>query len=358
MEVTEFGLADLQPRGRYDELFDACPRAFIQQSTYWAEVIKDLGPDRPIFLLCRDRDEDIAGLPLYLYEHSLGNILTSVPQPGPLGGIFAREHLTVARKSDAYRCLLEAALAIAHRHECMALTLISNPFSNDLDLYERYLSPTFVLENVTQYIALDQPTRRSHGHRNNLNRARKAGYSVGVCQTNEELCDWHLIHRERHGELGVAPLSFGLFENVFRLLVPRCKAQLILVRSPDSIVSGGLYLYHRHITDVFMLSTASKHLENGASVLNTDYSIRWARELGARIYNWQSSPSRESGVYSYKKQWGSIEAVYYFVTKLFWEPEKIQKMGLETIKAQYPWHYVVPYAAFEQGFDEKYFRKM
>lgn len=95
-QVVEGELSDRRFRAEYDDLFEACPDAFIQQSTYWAEAIRDLGPDRPIFLLYRDGDEAIAGLPLYLYEHPRGNVLTSVPQAGPLGGIFFREGLSGA----------------------------------------------------------------------------------------------------------------------------------------------------------------------------------------------------------------------------------------------------------------------
>lgn len=357
MNAVQVDLADVSLRNCYDRLFEASPRAFLQQSTYWAEVIKDLGPDKPIFLLCRDGSHDVAGLALYLYEHPLGNILTSVPQPGPLGGIFFREGLSASEIEGIYATLLSGAQEQAEENCCLALTIITNPFFDDLKLYERYLAPTFVFENFTQYIALDQPMHRSHGHRNNLNRARKGGYRVEFGETHQQLCDWYQIHCARHGDLGAVALRYELFNNIFRLLTPRHKAHLVLVRIGDGIASGGVYLYHRSVMDVFMLSTASQHLENGANFVNTDYSIRWAQELGVQIYNWQSSPSRRSGVYSYKKQWGSVERPYYFVTKLFCDPAKIQSLGLSTLKAEYPWHYVVPYAAFEQGFDKKYFRK-
>ena len=357
MDVVEIDFTDRELIDRYDRLFEECPDAFIQQSTHWAEVIKDLGPDRPVFLLCHHGGQDIAGLPLYLYENDLGNILTSVPQPGPLGGIFFKEGLPAGVIDDVYRSLLDRALNLAERFNCITLTIITTPFCNDLDRYERYLSPDFVFENFTQYISLCQPVHRSHGHRNNLNRAKKAGYSVQVCQSLSQLCAWYKIHRERHRELGAPPLEYRLFENIFRVLVPRNKAQLVLVLSQGEIASGGLYIYHKRAMDVFMLSTASKHLNDGANFINTDYSTSWAEELGVQLYNWQSSPSRESGVYHYKRQWGSVEAPFYFVTRLLCEPRRMQKMGLGTLKAQYPWHYVVPYAAFEEGLNKKYFRK-
>src|SRR5207249_1087653 len=91
--VEAFGLGDLPWRARYDALFAACPAAFVQQSSPWAEAIAPLGPDRVILLLFHDGTRDVAGLPLYLFEGPSGPVLTSVPQPGPLGGVFVRPGL-------------------------------------------------------------------------------------------------------------------------------------------------------------------------------------------------------------------------------------------------------------------------
>jgi hypothetical protein len=70
LEVTAFSLSDATHRLEYEKLFESCDDAFIQQSTYWAEAIKDLGPDEPIFILCRQGGNAIAGMPLYLYRPS------------------------------------------------------------------------------------------------------------------------------------------------------------------------------------------------------------------------------------------------------------------------------------------------
>src|SRR6266850_1533999 len=74
----------------------------------------------------------------------------------------------------------------------------------------------------------------------------------------------------------------------------------------------------------------------------------WRR--GVRYMNWQSSPRRGDGVYRFKKQWGSEERPYYFVTKVYCAPEKILSIGAEGIRRAYPGHYVVPFGVFESGF--------
>ena len=357
MQIIEIDFTDKRLVERYDRLFEECPNAFIQQSTYWSNVIKDLGPDKPIFLLCENAGQDVAALPLYLYEHELGNIMTSIPQPGPLGGIFHREDTSIDKIHEIYMCLLLKAVEIAQHNHCMSLTFITNPFNNDIDFYEKYLSPEFVFENFTQYIPLTQSVHRSHGHRNNLNKAKKFGFNVKFCETLEELRKWYEIHNKRHVEIGTTPLEYCLFENMFQQLVTRHKAQLVLVKDDDEIASGAFYIYHRRVLDVFMLSLNSEYAKFAPNYSNTDYSVRWAKELGITIFNWQSSPNKKCGVYQYKKQWGSVDSPYYFVTKILCDPRTIQEIGIDNLKQQYEWHYVLPYEVFKKGFGKKYFKK-
>lgn len=367
MDVLEVGLDDPPGRARYDRLFESCPGAFIQQSSDWAQAIQGLGPDLPILLLCHDGRDDIAGLPLYLFEAPSGNILTSVPQAGPLGGVFVRPGLEAPRTEDAYACLLERAAGIARERSCLSLTLITSPFLDDLPLYERSLDSPLVFENFTQFIPLDgavdgdrillrDANRRSNLSRN-LRRAKDAGFTVEPAEGDEDLLAWYKVHERRHRELGATPLPFELVSSLLRVLGPRGKARLLLVRRGRKIASGCLYVLHRDILDVFMLSMDSAYVEDAPNFLNTEASLVWAGAVGVRTYNWQSSPGRATGVYRYKQQWGSREAPYYFVTQLLSPPDVFLRLGKEGIAARYPGHYVVPFAALDAGFSARRFRK-
>ncbi|MFO0730024.1 MAG: GNAT family N-acetyltransferase [Nitrospiraceae bacterium] len=256
-----------------------------------------------------------------------------------------------------YRLLLERALSLAEQHRCLTLSVITNPFADDSALYERTLQPDFVFENFTQYVPLDQPVRRNHGHRNNVNRGRKAGFDISFCKSDEDLSAWYQIHRKRHQEIGATPLELRLFEQLFHTLVPRGKAQLLLLKKDGTIVSGGLYVYHRRVMDVFMLSFDSAWEKAAPNFLNTDYSMEWARGQGLTVYNWQSSANKRCGVYEYKRQWGSLDRPYHFLTKMFGSPDRIKALGPEGIKREYPWHYVVPFGVFETNFAQQRFAK-
>lgn len=368
MKVECFTLEDRALRERYDGLFEACPDAFVQQSTAWAEVIAPIASDRPYFLLAHADGQDVAGMPLYLFRHPLGNALSSVPQAGPLGGVFVAPSVAPSQHEAIYEALLRRAEALALEHECLSLSIITNPFQPDHERYARLLSPTYTLENFTQWIpmrnvvdeerrfVLPDLLRRSNLSRN-VKKALDAGFTVKDCDTDEELAAFHAVHARRHAELGVDAFPLSLFQRLRDVLVPAGKARLLLVKKGDAIASGCIYLVHRHVLDVLRITVSSEFLAESPNFLNTRESLLWAHDRGVRIYNWQSSPSRDSGVYRYKAQWGARELPYYFVTKLYCEASRIRSIGLDVLKRDYALHFVVPYSAFEEGFDQRFFRK-
>jgi hypothetical protein len=367
LNVIDINLSDPASRARYDAFFESCADAFIQQSSLWADVISALGPDKPIFLLCNDGTQDVGGLPLYLYEHKHGNVLTSVPQPGPMGGVFCKSDLPAETKHAVYQALIARAEEIAKAHQCLSMTFITNPFQPDIELYKSVFAPTYIFENFTQSIPLKEViadgrfTLKDYNRRSNLSRniktAHEADFKVEREGTVARLDEWYKIHCARHTEIGATPLRLDLFQNILRVLEPHGKAHLLLINKGADIASGCVYIHHRNVLDVFLLSMNTAFFELGPNFVNTEQSMLWAAQRGIHQYNWQSSPKRDTGVYRYKKQWGSVDISYFFVTKLYCTPERIKEIGLDTIKKEYPFHYVVPFGVFSAGFEQREFKK-
>lgn len=354
--VRSFGLTDAAARARYDALFADCPEAFVQQSTDWAEVIAPLGPDEPIFLLAEDgAGQAIGGLPLYLFRAAPGPILTSVPQPGPLGGVFCRP----GTDADAvYRALLDAAGRLARERGCLTLSLITNPLRDDLARYEQALGPDMVMENFTQIVPLDTAVgdgrllvpdnkQRNRGWR--VRRARKFGFEIGLCEDPADFERWYAVHRRRHEEIGARPLEHALLHGIWSRLGPRGKALLFLAKREAEVGAGILYVCHRDVADAFMLSTDSAHASASPNYLLMEQSLIALAARGVRHMNWQSSPRRDDGVYRFKRVWGAVEHTYAFVTRCVADGGHLLALGPQGVRAAYPNHFVLPFGAFERG---------
>jgi hypothetical protein len=362
IEVLELGLADAA-RVEYDALFARCAGAYIQQSTLWAEAIAGIGPDEPVFLLARRHGVAVAGLPLYLFRGAAGNIMTSVPQAGPLGGIFVHPG---EDKTPAYAALLARAQDLARQHDCLCMSVITNPLEDDLALYERWLQPDLVLDNFTQVIPLERVV--SHGQwilADNASRnpgktikvARSAGFTSRTTDSLDEFERWYGVHERRYAELQLTPLPRVLLRNLFAHLRPSGNACLHLVLAGDEIAAGSLLVRHRDVCDVLVISMDMKYAAQSPSYLLFQDVLLALAAQGVRWMNWQSSPRRSDGVYKFKKQWGSEERPYHFVTKLFCAPEQLMAMGVDGVRKHYPGHYVAPFGAFSAGFSQRRYAK-
>lgn len=332
-----------------ESFFNECPTSFAQQTPAWRDVIAPLGPDDSHFLICRDGGKIVGALPAYRFEGPLGAILTSVPQAGPLGGIACLPNLDPA---GIYETLIDGFLDLARSRQCALASVISNPFWPDRSFYEEFLRPDYVLENECQVLDLDAAIDTqgkfllaSSNLQRNLRKAESGKLRIDQEQTPDNVEQWYAIHADRHRRIGATPLPIGMFIGALDHMVPQDKACFFFVRltdGSDEMIAGGFYVYHRQVIDALMPAMRTEFADLSPNFLLAAHTIRWAKRRGLRYYNWQGSPP-DSGVYRFKKQWGSSDASYSFLTKVTGDISPFGEATVEQVKSQYPWHYVMPF---------------
>lgn len=350
VHVAALTLQDEALLARYDTFFESCPNAFIQQSTDWARAVAPLGPDQPYFLLCEDDAGPVGGLPLYHFSGPVGGILTSVPQAGPLGGVFLRPGQE--DNEAVYRALFNEATALAQRLDCSILTMITNFLTNDAGIYERCLPADLVFENFTQWIAL--PDCVADGHLNIsgtvgkiVRSARRKGVLVRRA-AGGDFDVWYDIHCQRHGELDVAPLPRSLLNDLLFQMEGKGKAWLDVVEFKGRIISGCICVRHRNICDAFIMSMDSGFAHLDPNYALTAHILEQLSVTGGAIFNWQSSAARNNGVYNFKKKWCAREAPYSIVSRLLKPIDPFLALGLNGLSKAYTGHYVIPFGLFAE----------
>jgi hypothetical protein len=341
-------IADRNLDGEIDTFLDQCPTSFAQQTPSWRDVIANTGTDEAAWLGCWQGGVLAGLLPAFRFEGPLGAILTSVPQAGPLGGIACAEP---ADREAVFQALTAAFLDRARALDCDLATVISNPFWPDRDLYERFLAPDYVLENAL--LALDltvdfddagTPLRGTTALRRNLRRARSGALQIDEDQSVANVETWYDIHARRHREIGATPLPRDLILGALEHMVPKGRARFFFVRAVETgeMASGGLYLRHALVVDAFMPSMDSRYADLRPNHLLGAHSIAWAREQGCRFYNWQGSPPG-GGVDRFKRQWGSREHGYAFLTRVTGDASRFLRASVAEVSEAYRWHYVLPF---------------
>lgn len=329
-------------RARYDALFEQCPAAFVQQSSSWAEALAPLG-DEPFLLVYQEGESDVAALPLYLFRGAAGAVANSVPQAGPLGGVFCLPGLDAAARSRAYQALVERAVAVARAEGALSLTIISNPVDADADELASRLPADCILDNFTQITDLSGPIG-SETVRRAAKKAQKAGWKIEPCGSEDDARVWYGVHASRQKSIGAKPLDETLIIRLWRGLSARGKCALLLARHGGKIGGGTLIVGHRDTWDLYMPATDEAAADQGAGHLAAESALAWAKDRGAKRLNWQSSPSRTSGVYEHKRRWGGREHGYAFLTRLFRPIEELRDLHDKGALAGYSGRFVAPFA--------------
>lgn len=345
LEVMPAG--DREADAELDSFFAECPSSFAQQTVGWREVITGIATDEPMFLGCRIGDRLVGVLPAYRFAGPLGAILCSVPQAGPLGGVACLH----ADADAVYEALLRGYVGLARRTGCALASVITNPIWPDRERYGRLFAADYELENSCLVLDLDTlfdpqggvVTNSSHLRRQ-LRRAESGALRIDEDQSAENVEAWYEIHRTRHAEIGARPLPRQLFTGALAHMVPRGKARFFFVRlaETDEMVAGGLYVCHGTVVDALMPSMKSEAAKLSPNYLLAVHSMRWARAQGFRHYNWQASPP-ESGVYRFKRQWGSRDRDYAYLTRVTGDAEPFLRSTPAELAESYPWHYALPY---------------
>lgn len=330
---------------------EACPESFSQQTPSWREVITEVDRDEAVFFLCRRGDDDgrlVGLLPTYRFEGPLGSILTSVPLPGPLGGV---AYVAGEDHAPIVAALLDACLAWARSSKSDLVSLITNPFRPDADLYAEVQAPDFILDNALHALDLREDVaedgsllKAGNSLLRNVRRARASDLCVDEEQSVSNLDEWYAIHEKRHRRLGATPLPQSLFRAALEHAVPSGRARFFFIRTHEGgeMIAGGLYLCHGSVMDAFMPSMDDRHASLRPNHLLAAHTIAWARREGYRYYNWQGSPPG-GGVERFKLSWGSRRFEYCFMTWVTGDASAFLAASVSELVEDYRWHYVLPF---------------
>lgn len=331
------------------QFFENNPKAYIQQTPFWAKIISSCGKDIPIFIVAKKNNTIVGVLPIFIFKGQQGTIINSVPYPGPLGGVVINPQ--IVKRNIIFSTLLNAVDEFAQKNNILLATIISSPFIPDHNLYRRYWKPDWEFENYTLFIDLTETIQfkyRARNRRRMLNKGRENGFNVEACKTKKDFESWYKIHIKRHKSLGLEPLPKKLLERFFSYLVKKNQGRFFVVKNRSQKVVAGCFIgFHKDILDIYIMSGDLSAYQQGAVFILVEYLLEWAKENKFKIFNWQSSKPRGGGPYNFKMQWGSQEKPYYFFTKQYGNITPLISKGLNWVKKEYKWHYVLPYSVFD-----------
>lgn len=254
------------------------------------------------------------------------------------------------RQSEAITVLMRALIDEAYHSGCCTASVATPPFSEAIkSLYIDALEPTYYFDNFYQYSYLDRhpfdqmKPKRRQAFQNELRHSESAGVTIARAEDIAQVEAWLDIYEQRYVEIGAMPLPRKFHEMLWRTFNPCGKAILDLAYIEGELLGGTLFLEGTGAVDYFSTAfkTESMKLYPGTRIL--DRAIASFMSQGMRRFNWQSSPSREGGVYQFKKRWGALEGEHYILTKVLGDERVFTSRPLAEVRRAYALHFVLPY---------------
>jgi lipid II:glycine glycyltransferase (peptidoglycan interpeptide bridge formation enzyme) len=177
----------------------------------------------------------------------------------------------------------------------------------------RQVQPVQPLRTIVLDIQPDEETllgQMKEKWRYNLRLAARKGVQVRAAQSLEELDSWYSLL----DTTGVRD-AFGIhtrdyYRKVWEIFVPRGQARLFLAYAQEELLAG-IFVTRLGHEAIYLYGASSNARRN----LMPNYllqweAIRWARQNGARVYDFWGIPATDepdeamAGVYRFKSGWG------------------------------------------------------
>jgi hypothetical protein len=140
--------------------------------------------------------------------------------------------------------------------------------------------------------------------------------------------------------IGAPPKEWSFFENIPKHIA--IGSYSVFVASIDGEKAAGLLLFYGSKTvEYFTPGTVHKFRNAQPSALLILQAMIDASTMGYEYWNWGGTRVSQTGVYDFKKKWGSDESVYHFYTKVF--NQELIEVPSEILQIEYPNFYVRPY---------------
>jgi hypothetical protein len=283
-------------------------------------------------------------LPFMVKYGPLGPVYNSLAYYGSNGGVIQPEG-----DAESKTALIKAFYANAEKENAVSATLITNPLLKDAALYETAVHSDLRdqrIGQITHFPAdacaesllkqFDDPRPR------NIRKAQRENIHV-IRETHHQaiafLYDTHCLNMHAIGGLPKRQDFFTILPDV----MPKDSWAIYTAYKNDTPIAALLLFYYNQTVEYFTPVIVEEHRSTQALALIVYTAMIEAMNEGYKNWNWGGTWLSQSGVYDFKKRWGTTEYDYFYYTRVFNPLLKQQKK--EALLRDYEGFYLLPFSA-------------
>ena len=323
-----------------DKLGRTSPAVLCYHYPLYRDMLAHIGVGKPLYLGARLNTKLVAVLPGFVRTSGIGAVYCSLPFFGPNAGVICANN-DLSR--ECHRVLLTAALKhLQHEQNFLSATFYTPLFFDQFEYYDYFLPDAIVVDKFTHstYLSKFKP---SSSIAYDIRKAKKSGVTISTEITPQNMDMFYGIYKKNCEDYGI-PLKPRLaIESLLDESDSADRARAYFAFHENSMIAGLLVLFSP-LTISYYLPCAlhsARSLQPGAALIHQ--AMQDAQQRGIQYWNWESSPSRDSGVCKFKKKWGSLESGYRIYVVPYKSEKIFKRIGKEQLSLNFPYFFVYPF---------------
>lgn len=322
-----------------DRLGAVSPSVLGYHYPFYRDLIATAGAGESRYLGARVEGTLVGVLPAFKIASASGSAYSSLPFFGPNAGA-----LTAADERSERICsaLLDSFLDYARSDGALSCSIYTPFQCENLACYDAAMPEAHVVEKFTQYLDLHSATWSS-AIAYDLRKGKRLGVEISKDITTERINRFYELYHMNCVEYGIPIKPKPCVDLLFgESNLGQHSDAYFAMRDGEMI--GGLLMVWSPLTASYYIPCtlpSARTLQPGTLLI--DRAVQDARQRGIHYWNWEASPSRESGVFQFKKKWGSTEGRYRIYVQAFKPAEVFRALGRATIERDFPFFFVYPF---------------
>lgn len=314
---------------------------------FYREMLGKTGVGSPLYVGIKDTTGNIlALLPGFIKTQPEGTVYSSLPFFGPNGGLLLDSSLP--DQPHWYQIVFDFLFKTLTAFDIVTASFYS-PFNGtvEVDHIKKSVPEAFEIKKFTSYIPLtgfalsnafvDDSALR------NVRKAQKSGVTVRTHVNAGDVDAIYSIYLQNCRDYSIPIKPRETVE--FLLSDPSAKENVnCYIAEHEGKIIGALIMISSPLTASYYIPCNVHEYRNfQPNALLIATALEDAMKNSKKFWNWESSPSKESGVYQFKKKWGSVDSDYVIFIKAFKEKTYFESLGQAKISQLYPYFFVYPF---------------
>jgi len=308
---------------------------------FYRDVLEKSEVGKPLYFGCWQNEKLIGVLPGFIKESDLGIVYSSMPFFGPNAGVLCDYFCD--NSQIIHTTLINSVLSYLANHSDPISASFYTPFNrSDFDFYSNSISSTLSIIKHTLYLPLAE-YKLNAKTRYDVKKSQNYGVKISTDVTTEKVRIFNSIYEKNCEDYCIPQKPYKVISQLASKSYKCKKIRFYFAEYNKKIIAGLLVLWGVKTASYYIPCSLHEYRYLQASSLLINYAMTDTKKNGLNYWNWESSPSTDSGVYKFKKKWGSTESEYRLFIKIFKKQAFFEHLGKNKIADRFPYFFVYPF---------------